>query len=305
MKEFLANIEDFYDTYDNQLIWAMKKYKTNHNESYNEDRYVGLQVVLLLLWYGVSIEKMCEIKLKDVSYKGIKGYDIEFDDRTLDLFMQYKQMTGIYYNSSKDGTVFQLYKQDTFIRTVSSAGERGGNDISKDKIVNLIFKMLLVEKEDKDIKTLFMPSYIYPNGACAYVYEHIDDKVNKYTVGKLAKEFGYTFEAPTAEATFLKKYKKYAAFRQEWEQEHPQQEELKQEPEQEVEQEPMQENIELPTEQTESDNLVKFMDTLRTMPKPEPDVDVCLNMIEGLKTSILLISNQIDTLEAVLRNMKK
>ena len=72
MKEFFADINDFYNSWED-FIWAVKKHKTKCNETYNEDLYVGLKVLELLMWYGISIKRIPDIKLTDVSEEGIRG----------------------------------------------------------------------------------------------------------------------------------------------------------------------------------------------------------------------------------------
>lgn len=310
-KEFFADINDFYNSWED-FIWAVKKHKTKHNETYNEDLYVGLKVLELLMWHGISIEKIPDIKLSDVSNKGIKGYNITFDERTLDLFIRYKKMTNLRISRGIDEkpTEYAL-KQDTFFRTI----DRKSNDIITDiTISRFMSKLMKVEEEDERFQKLFLPSYIYPNGSLCYVYDRLKDTpLKKENVCKLATEFGMEFSAPTSEQTYFKKFKRYYTFRQKWEEEHKEQSEVEQ-----SELAEHTENVKVTSSETTRataeevkqlvDNIVNNPISTDQLEEPKTEqentVDICLDILNGLRTSISLINNQIDTLESVLKTMK-
>lgn len=310
MKEFFADIDDFYNSWED-FIWVVKKHKTKCNETYNEDLYIGLKVLELLMWYGISIEKIPDIKLSDVSYKGIKGYNITFDERTLDFFMEYKKMTNLRISRGIDEkpTEYAL-KQDTFFRTI----DRKSNDIITDiTISRFMSKLMKVEEEDKEFQKLFLSSYIYPNGSLCYVYDRLKDTpLKKENVCKLATEFGMKLSFPTSEQTYFKKFKKYYSFRQKWEEEHKEQNQAGQS--EQLEQiEDIKDTLSETTRAT-AEEVKQLVDNIVNNPIPtdqleepkteqENTVDICLDILNGLRTSISLINNQIDTLESVLKTV--
>ena len=311
MKEFFADIDDFYNSWED-FIWAVKKHKTKYNETYNEDLYVGLKVLELLMWYGIAIEKIPDIKLSDVSYKGIKGYNITFDERTLDLFIRYKKMTSLSVSRGIDEkpTEYAL-KQDTFFRTI----DRKSNDIVTDiTISRFMSKLMKVEEEDKEFQKLFLPSYIYPNGSLCYVYDKLNGENPKIEiVCRLASEFGIEFKKESSDKTYFKKFKKYYVFRQKWEEEHKEQNQAGQF-EQSERIEDIKDTLSETTRDTAEevkqlvDNIVNNPILTDHLEEPKTEqgntVDICLDILNGLRTSISLINNQIDTLESVLKTMK-
>lgn len=311
MKEFFADINDFYNSWED-FIWIIKKHKTRHNETYNEDLYVSLKVIELLLWYGIPINEIPNIKLSDVTYDGIKGYDIIFDEKTINLFIEYKGMTNLRISRGIDEkpTEYAL-KQDTFFRTI----DRKSNDIVTDiSISRFMSKLMKVEEEDKEFQKLFLPSYIYPNGSLCYVYDRIgNNSPKKEIVCKLAAEFGMEFNAPTSEQTYFKKFKKYYTFRQKWEEEHKERNQAGQS-EQSEQTEDIKDTLSETTRAT-AEEVKQLVDNIVNNPIPtdqleEPKteqgntVDICFDILNGLRTSISLINNQIDTLESVLKTMK-
>ena len=314
MKEFFADIDDFYISWED-FIWAVKKHKTKCNETYNEDLYVGLKVLELLMWYGISIEKIPDIKLSDVSYSGIKGYNITFDERTLDLFIRYKKMTSLSVSRGIDEKPADYdLKQDTFFRTIS----RKSNDtVTNVTISRFMSKLMKVEEEDKEFQKLFLSSYIYPNGSLCYVYDRLKDiPLKRKNVCKLASEFGIEFDAPTSEQTYFRKFKKYHTFRQKWEEEHAEQDNIEQleQPKHTEQIEDIKDTLSETTRATAEEGK-QLVDNIVNNPIPtdqfkkakteqENTVDICLDILNGLRTSISLINNQIDTLKSVLKAMK-
>ena len=311
MKEFFADIDDFYNSWED-FIWIIKKHKTRHNETYNEDLYVSLKVIELLLWYGIPINEIPNIKLSDVTYDGIKGYDIIFDEKTINLFMEYKGMTNLRISRGIDEkpTEYAL-KQDTFFRTI----DRKSNDIVTDiTISRFMSKLMKVEEEDKEFQKLFLPSYIYPNGSLCYVYDRLNGENPKIEiVCRLASEFGVEFKKESSDKTYFKKFKKYYTFRQKWEEEHKERNQAGQS-EQSEQTEDIKDTLSETTRAT-AEEVKQLVDNIVNNPIPtdqleEPKteqgntIDICLDILNGLRTSISLINNQIDTLESVLKTMK-
>ena len=314
MKEFFADIDDFYNSWED-FIWAVKKHKTKCNETYNEDLYVGLKVIELLLWYGIPIDEIPNIKLSDVSYDGIKGYDIIFDERTINLFMEYKGMKNLRISRgiNERPTEYAL-KQDTFFRTI----DRKSNDIVTDTTIRRsMSKLMKVEEDDEDLQKLFLLSCIYTNGSLCYVYDRLNDKIPKMMfVCRLASEFGYKFNAKSSDQTYFIKFKRYYKFRQKWEKEHTEQDNIEQseQSEQTEQTEDIKDTLSETTRAT-AEEVEQLVDNIVNNPIPtdqfeEPKteqeniVDICLDILSGLRTSISLINNQINTLESVLKTMK-
>ena len=314
MKEFFADIDDFYNSWED-FIWIIKKHKTRHNETYNEDLYVSLKVIELLLWYGIPINEIPNIKLSDVTYDGIKGYDIIFDEKTINLFMEYKGMTNLRISRGIDEkpTEYAL-KQDTFFRTI----DRKSNDIVTDiTISRFMSKLMKVEEEDKEFQKLFLSSYIYPNGSLCYVYDRLNGENPKIEiVCRLASEFGVEFKKKSSDKTYFKKFKKYYVFRQKWKEEHIEQDNIEQpeQPKQTEQTEDIKDTLSETTRAT-AEEVKQLVDNIVNNPIPtdqfekakteqENTVDICLDILNGLRTSISLINNQIDTLESVLKTMK-
>lgn len=310
-KEFFVDVNDFYNSWED-FIWAVKKHKTKCNATYNEDLYVALKVIELLLWYGIPVNDIPNIKLSDVTYDGIKGYDIIFDEKTIDLFMEYKGMTNLHISRGIDEkpTKYAL-KQDTFFRTI----DRKSNDIVTDIVIKRsMSKLMKVEEEDKDFQKLFLLSCIYLNGSYCYVYDRLKDvRLKSQIVCKLAAEFGMEFSAPTSQQTYFKKFKKYYTFRQKWEEEHKERNQTEQS-EQPEQTEDIKNTLSKTTRAT-AEEVKQLVDNIVNNPIPtdqfeEPNteqgntVDICLDILNGLRTSISLINNQIDTLESVLKTMK-
>lgn len=303
---YLIDINDFYNTWDNEVIWAVKKYKTKHNKVFNEELLMIIEVIMLLVWYGINMDKILEIKLEDVSYNGIKGYDIKFDDRTLDLFMRYKEMDGLKIEHGVNGTLItKKFKQDTFYRTVTDKKVDDGTDTRT--IKNNVSKELLMGAEDDIIHKLFTPANLYYNGSFCFVYDKLIEsgkKFNKANVEEYLVQFGYNMSAPSAIKFYYTKFNKYVKYRQKWEQEHPVQEKT--------------DNTEVATETTRvsAEEVKELVENIANnpisveqvdIPKMEQDnaVDTCLNILNGLRTTMELVSNQIDTIESVLKTLKQ
>lgn len=303
MKNYLINIDDFYNTWDDKLVWAIKKYCTKQNKSFSEDRIIGAKVILLLLWYGITIENILKIKLRDVSYEGIKGYDITFDDRTLDTFIEYKKMNGLNIEHGDD-IVVKEFKQDSFYRTTSTT------EITSRTITNAIDQILKVESEDKEVRNLFKPFDIYDNGSYCFVYDKLIENGKKFRRSSLEEyviQFGIDLSADTALKNYATKFNKYVKYRQKWEQEHPVQDKPEKTDYTEVATEPTRASAEEVKELVE--NIVKNPISVEQVeiPKTEQEnaVDTCLNILNGLRTTMELVSNQIDTIESVLKTLKQ
>lgn len=306
MKEYLIDINDFYDTWDNELIPAIKTYCTKQNKSFAEDRLISAKVCLLLIWYGVTIDEILKIKLSDVSYDGIKGFNITFDSRTLETFMEYKKMSGLNIDRG-DILTYKDFKQNSFYRTTSNA------EITDRTIRNAVNQLLTVGNEDKEIRDLYIPTTIYVNGGYCYVYEKLiqSGKTPKSkNIEEYAREFGYGFPAKNSLKNYTMQFKKYFKYRQEWEEQNPRQVE--------VEQNKQTDNVEVVTEtsRASAEEVKELVDKIvnNTAPVEQIEVskteqsnaiEVCLDILNGLRTSISLMNNQIDTIESVLRNMKK
>ena len=219
-KQYIYSIDDFYDSWD-KLIWAVKKCRAKNNMTYNEDNYVAIEVVCLLLWYGIKLEDIINIKLKDVIKTGISGYQqIQFDAKTLLLFQKYKSMTGITISrgtSEKDA--FGEFTQDTFIRNI------GKTPVDEQYIIVNLTRFITVEEEDKWLKNLFSIKNIYDSGMFTKIYNKLGGydytekvKVGNYTrieskIAKTAKELGFEFRNRAAESYMTKNFMEYDAER--------------------------------------------------------------------------------------------
>jgi len=219
-KQYIYSIYDFYDSWD-KLIWAVKKYRAKNNLMYNEDNYVAIEVVCLLLWYGIKLEDIINIKLKDVTKTGISGYqDIDFDARTLSLFQKYKAMTGITISRGNiERDAFGEYTQDTFIRNT------GKTPVDEQYIIVNLTRFITVEDEDRWLKSLFSIKNIYDSGMFTKIYNklgggHYAERVARgnYTrtecrIIKTAKELGFEFRNRAAESYMKRQFLEYDAER--------------------------------------------------------------------------------------------
>lgn len=116
-QDYIYDLDNFFEVWE-QLMQDTRRRKEQGGGCFFEDYYNSAKAVSLLMFHGLTAQQVCEIKLTDVSEQGIAGYDIKFDPRVIEFFVQYKNQEGFtrVRNASDYGS-FARYTQNTFIRS--------------------------------------------------------------------------------------------------------------------------------------------------------------------------------------------
>lgn len=286
-KEYIFDTDDFFTTWE-LFIEAIKRYSYVKNVSYNEDIITSVQVVCLLLWHGVSTDKIFDIKLSDVSENGILGYDLDLDKITLDIFMRYKNMVGMNIQRGiNEELSFQKFQQDTFIRS------SGKEKINYQYIADRRARNCCVLDTDEWIRTLFSYGYLYDNGIWHRIYNRIHSGDTK-NFADIAIEEGRINTTQRMMEEYQRKYKKYAKARDEYEK--------------------IKTEIKSKPDTVDTQDSIDDVELLEILKEDQPTVpaqadthivDTCLQVINDLKHQLESISVQLDNMEQALLELKK
>lgn len=163
---YVYGIDDLYNKWE-LLLTEVKKKKISEGRDYYEDNYYTAFAVVLLSWYGVSVENMILIQKDDVSADGIRGYEnISFDKRTIDFFMMYANTDFIHRNKNF-GIEKALYTQPTLIRTTEDM------PVTYQTVADMFSKVRFpLPKESEWLKKLFTPNQVSLAGQYDRIYQY-------------------------------------------------------------------------------------------------------------------------------------
>lgn len=212
---YIYGIDDLYNKWE-LLLHEVKKKKISEGRDFYEDNYYTAFAVVLLSWYGISVENMILIQKNDVSVEGIRGYEnISFDKRTIDFLTMYAATDFIHRNKNF-GVEKALYTQSTFIRTTEDI------PVTYQTIADMFSKVRFpLLKESEWIKKLFTPNQVLLAGQYDRIYQYgksvgvnfADTNRNKNItqdmILHISNIFKYNYD-PQKKASFVAKLKMYA-----------------------------------------------------------------------------------------------
>lgn len=212
---YIYGIDDLYDKWE-LLLREVKRKKISEGRDFFEGNYYTAFAVVLLSWYGVSVENMILIQKNDVSADGIKGYEnISFDKRTMDFFTIYANTDFIHRNKNI-GVEKALYTQSTFIRTTEDI------PVTYQTVADMFSKVRFpLLKESEWIKKLFTPNQVFLAGQYDRIYQYgksvgvnfADTNRNKNItqdmILHISEIFNYNYD-PQKKTSFNAKLKMYA-----------------------------------------------------------------------------------------------
>jgi hypothetical protein len=212
---YIYGIDDLYNKWE-LLLREVEKKKISEGRDFYADNYYTAFAVVLLSWYGISVENMILIQKDDVSSSGIKGYEkINFDNRTLDFLMMYVNTDFIHRNKNF-GTEKSLYMQSTLIRTTEDL------PVTYQTVADLFSKVRFpLATESEWIKKLFTPNQVLLAGQYDRIYQYgksvkvnfADTNRNKNITQDMILHvsdiFDYKYD-PQKKSSFIAKLKLYA-----------------------------------------------------------------------------------------------
>lgn len=225
---YIYGINDLYNKWE-LLLKEVEKKKIGEGKDFYEDNYYTALAVVLLSWYGISVDDMILISKKDVSEAGIKGYEkINFDRKTLDFIITYANTDYIHRNKNF-GVERALYTQPTLIRTTEDL------PVTYQTVADMFSKVRFpLPKESEWLKKLFTPNQVLIAGQYDRIYQYgkimnvnfADTNRNKNVthdmILHISDIFGYEYN-PQKKASFVAKLKMYSRryyyHRLEWENE--------------------------------------------------------------------------------------
>ena len=212
---YIYGIDDLYNKWG-LLLKEVEKKKISEGKDFYADNYYTAFAVVLLSWYGISVENMILIQKDDVSALGIKGYEkVIFDNRTLDFLMMYVNTDFIHRNKNF-GTEKSLYMQSTLIRTTEDL------PVTYQTVADMFSKVRFpLAKESEWIKKLFTPNQVLLAGQYDRIYQYgksvdvnfADTNRNKNITQDMILHvsdiFNYKYD-PQKKSSFIAKLKLYA-----------------------------------------------------------------------------------------------
>lgn len=304
MKKYIYNINDFYDTWD-ELLSAIKKYKTIKNASFNEDVYITPKIVCLLTWHGCTLDDILNIKSEDVTEKGIKGLDITFDRRTISEFIAYRKLNGInVQRGDKEMFAFRPFDNNTmFIRVFKRTENSEG--LTREHLTKVIPKNLTVEPDDDWLRKLFVNTKLYDNGVMSRIY--FGSGKEKFVFKPKTRKNQWVLDAARENGkevpqensilrrNFFTNYQAFCEYAAEYEEQHP------------VIEEPIQKSI--------KEEIIKEPESeIITTPVEEPKVgqsssnndriEVCKLSIQAARSVIEILTQQLNVMEQMLEEIQ-
>lgn len=212
---YVYGIDDLYNKWE-LLLHEVKKKKISEGRDFYEDNYYTAFAVVLLSWYGISVESMILIQKNDVSADGIRGYEnISFDERTIDFLTMYAATDFIHRNKNF-GVEKALYTQPTFIRTTEDI------PVTYQTVADMFSKVRFpLLKESEWLKKLFTPNQVLLAGQYDRIYQYgksvgvnfADTNRNKNIthdmILHISNIFKYNYDTQK-KASFVAKLKMYA-----------------------------------------------------------------------------------------------
>lgn len=163
---YVYGIDDLYNKWE-LLLSEVKKQKISEGRDFYEDNYYTALAIVLLSWYGCSIEEILSINKDDVSENGIKGFEnISFDRRDLNFFIMYAN-TNFMHRNKNFGVEKAVYMQSTFIRTTEDI------PITSQTISDMFSKVRFpIPKESEWLRKLFTSNQVLLAGIYDKIYQY-------------------------------------------------------------------------------------------------------------------------------------
>ena len=91
-QQYIYSDEDFWDKWE-LLMREVDKYKAAQGENFNRTSYNNALVTAILSYRGLTRAQIAALKNQDVTPDGIAGYDVTFDERSLQMLLDCKRYT--------------------------------------------------------------------------------------------------------------------------------------------------------------------------------------------------------------------
>lgn len=91
-QKYIYSEQDFWEKWE-QLMVEVDKYKTVQDESFNRTSYNNALVTAILSYRGLTRSQIVALKNQDITADGIAGYDVTFDDKSLQTLLDFKRYT--------------------------------------------------------------------------------------------------------------------------------------------------------------------------------------------------------------------
>ncbi len=293
-QQYIFTLTDFFDLWED-FADAIKRGRQKTGIGLGDDMLITAKVIDLLAWYNISVEDMVKIKLYNVSDEGIEGYNIDFDPLAIDVFMEYKRMSGIYIDQSHK-TNYKEFKQNTLIRNTSNKPIDAiyiTTMFNKGKNVN-------VSEDEEWLRKLFRIRDVQYSGQYSRIYDKVKDvyrtqpRVMNPEFDKALIEEGLIFNLPQSKNNYKRGFEDYFVARKEWDKTHQQKE---------IKEETVAENS--VTEQEISEVTVIPQESQSSEHNIDEIIKVCELSLEAMENAIALQQNQIKSMRQLLQQLKK
>ena len=91
-QQYIYSDTDFWEKWE-QLMVEVEKYQTKQNVDFNRTSYNNALAVAILSYRGLTRSQIAALKNQDVTPDGITGYDVTFDDKSLQTLLDFKRYT--------------------------------------------------------------------------------------------------------------------------------------------------------------------------------------------------------------------
>lgn len=91
-QQYIYSDEDFWEKWE-QLMVEVDKYKAVQDENFNRASYNNALVTAILSYRGLTRSQIVALKNQDITADGIAGYDVTFDERSLQMLLDCKRYT--------------------------------------------------------------------------------------------------------------------------------------------------------------------------------------------------------------------
>lgn len=189
-QKYIYDSTDFYEKWD-RLIESATKSREQRGKDFDPKIYDTSLAIAILTFYGLTGDEILSLKLEDVTDSGIKEFDIDFDERSLEFLKEYKYADG--FTKSNGNVVHPIpYKQNTFIRSTHQ------KPVSKNTIKDSFnYAKIKLLPDDSWLRDLFKVSNLESAGKFCRLYAILEEENVELTC---MKDSVYTHLPPDLKA---------------------------------------------------------------------------------------------------------
>lgn len=189
-QKYIYDSTDFYEKWD-RLIESATKSREQRGKDFDPKIYDTSLAIAVLSFYGLTGDEILSLKLEDVTDSGIRGFDIDFDERSLEFLKEYKYADG--FTKSNGNVVHPIpYKQNTFIRSTHQ------KPVSKNTIKDSFnYEKIRLLPDDSWLRDLFKVSNLESAGKFCRLYAILEEENVELTC---MKDSVYTHLPPDLKA---------------------------------------------------------------------------------------------------------